>query len=75
MQNNGDRAVQFKAFDALKGFNEALKEVEQQYEWKNVFSSLDKKLNNLYKGDRVIIKYYNNLDYLEIRGVVRDVKD
>lgn len=75
MQNNIDRAVQFKAFDALKGFREALEEVERTREKENIFESLDIKLKKLNKGDRIIIEYYNDLDYLEIRGTVKKIEN
>ena len=70
MPNNIDRAVQFKAFDALKGFREALEEVEN-----NIFLELDKKLNKLNKGDYILVKFYNDLEYLETRGIVKEVKN
>ena len=70
MPNNIDRAVQFKAFDALKGFREALEEVED-----NTFLELDKKLNRLNKGEYILVKFYNDLEYLETRGKVKEVKN
>ena len=70
MPNNIDRAVQFKAFDALKGFREALEEVED-----NTFLELDKKLNKLNKGEYILVKFYNDLEYLETRGIVKGVKN
>ena len=78
MQNNIDRAVQFQAFDALKGFREALLEVERIVEKKKnlseeTFKELDLKLSKLKKDDNVIIKHYYNLEYMETHDTIKKV--
>ena len=65
-----NRAVQFQPFDALKGFKEALREVEKIKEDKkdfmdDYFISLNKKIYSLKKEDKVLVKYYYNLEYIE----------
>ena len=79
MQNNIDRAVQFQSFDALKGFKEALLEVERIVDEKKnlseeTFKELDLKLSKLKKGDKVIIKHYYNLEYIETHGIIKKVE-
>ena len=78
MPNNVDRAVQFQPFDALKGFREALFQVERIVEErKNLseesFQELDLKLSNLKKNDNVVIKHYYDLEYIETCDLVKKV--
>ena len=66
MPNN---AMQFQPFDALKGFKEALRQVEKNIENKKAFDddflvSLDYKLQKIKIGDSILIKYYYNLEYI-----------
>lgn len=75
MQN---RARQFLPFDALKGFQEALRIVEQEVEEKKLLSDdfkevLNKKISNLKIGDNVLIKYYYDIEYIETTGLIRKI--
>ncbi len=70
------RAVQFMPFDALKGFKEALAKVEKVVDLKkelmdDYFNELDNKLKSLKKGDTVLIKYYYNLEYVEVTDSIK----
>lgn len=70
MPNNIDRASQFIPFDALKGFKEALKIVERNIERKkelseDLFEDINTKLKLLKKGDKVNIKYYYQVEYID----------
>lgn len=78
MLNNIDRAVQFMPFDALKGFREELNKVEKIKESKkefcdDYFGNLNEKINNLKIGDRVLIKHYYELEYIETIGIIRRI--
>lgn len=78
MQIDLERAKLFNSFDALKGFKEALKLQEKIIEEKKNLSSdlkdeLNNKLNKLNKGDRVLIKYYYDLEYIESIGVIKKI--
>lgn len=73
-----DRARQFLPFDALKGFQEALKEKEIEYVEKRELSEdsieqLSKEISLLLKGDMVKVKYYNNKQYRYIEGTIKKV--
>ena len=72
------RAKQFLPFDALKGFQEALREKEIEYEEKKELSEetlndLDNILNRIEVGSIVKIKYYKNRKYNEIQGTVTKI--
>ena len=78
MQNNIDRAVQFMPFDALKGFREALEQVEKFSEDKKEFSDdyfyvLNQKINKLKIGEKVLIKHYYELEYVETIDVIKRI--
>ena len=78
MQNNIDRAVQFMPFDALKGFREALEQVEKFSEDKKEFSDdyfyvLNQKINKLKIGEKVLIKHYYELEYVETIDVIKKI--
>lgn len=78
MDNRGNRAKQFLPFDALKGFQEALREKEREFEEKRELSEeslkvLDEELNRIEIGSRVKIKYYKNRKYVNIDGIVTNV--
>ena len=78
MQNNIDRAVQFMPFDALKGFREALEQVEKFSEDKKEFSDdyfyvLNQKINKLKIGEKVLIKHYYELEYVETISVIKRI--
>lgn len=72
------RAKQFLPFDALKGLQEALKEKEIEYEERKELSEetlndLDTILNRIEIGNIIIIKYYKNRRYNEIKGKVTKI--
>ena len=76
--NRMARAKQFLPFDALKGFQEALREKEIEYEEKKELSEetlndLDNILNRIEVGSIVKIKYYKNRKYNEIQGTVTKI--
>lgn len=78
MQNNINRASQFIPFDALKGFKEALKQVENQAETKKIlsedlFENINIKLKTLKKGDKINIEYYYQTDYINTIDIVKKV--
>ena len=69
MLSREERARQFMPFDALKGFNEALREKEKEYEERRELSEeeinkISEKLKNLDKGDVIKITHYINQKYL-----------
>lgn len=68
MQNKVDRAKQFLPFDALKGFQEELRRVEEEVEEKEVdyFSKVE-------IGDIVFVKYYYHTEYMEMVGIIRQI--
>ena len=67
MPNNDFRAKQFLPFDALTGFNEAIKIAEKDF-YKEQFD-----LKMFKEKDKVTIKYYDNLDYMEIVGIIKKI--
>lgn len=78
MRSSVSRAKQFLPFDALKGFSEALREKEIEYEEKRDLSEeslieLNDKFNQIEKGDYIKIKYYKNGRYIEIKGIVTNI--
>ena len=78
MVNKVARAKQFLPFDALKGFQEALREKEIEYEEKRELSEevlieLNNKVNQIEKESYVEIKYYKNGRYNKIKGIVTKI--
>ena len=76
--NRVSRAKQFLPFDALKGFQEALREKEVEYEEKKdlseeILTELDECFNKLEKGSIVKIKYYKNRKYNEVNVKVTNI--
>lgn len=70
-----ERAKQFLPFDALKGLHVALHEKEVEHVDKYELSieqkeEISEKLQLLGNGEIVIIKYYMNYNYNEIKGKV-----
>jgi hypothetical protein len=70
-----ERAKIFMPFDALKGFKEALKEKEKIIVEKIELSEEEKdkliyKLDHLKKGLLIKVVYYNNQEYIELKGIV-----
>lgn len=78
MVNKVDRAKQFLPFDALKGFREALREKEVEYEEKielseEVLKEIEEEFNKVEKGGKVKIRYYKNKQYVNIVGIVTNI--
>ena len=76
--NKVARAKQFLPFDALKGFQEALREKEIENEKKRELSEevlieLNNKFNQIEKESYVEIKYYKNGRYNKIKGIVTKI--
>lgn len=76
--SRNDRAKQFLPFDALKGFQEALREKEIEYVEKKELSEerleeLSKILNQIEKEDYIKIVYYTNKQYKEVKGRVKEI--
>ena len=77
--NRVSRAKQFLPFDALKGFEQALREKEIEYEDKKELSEdtlqeLNNKFNQVENGKYVELKYYKNGRYSKIKGIVTNKK-
>ena len=78
MENRDFRAKQFLPFDALKGFYDAIGyeniiKRDKKTLSEDMLMNLDKKINNLKKGDDVLIKYYSNFDYIETSGIIKKI--
>jgi len=78
MQNDLDRARQFLPFDALKGFRESLEKMEILSENKKILSyDSEEELNNKFLtldvGNRVLVKYYYQFDYIETYGIIKKI--
>ena len=70
-----NRAKQFKPFDALKGFREAVAEKERIIVPKRDLSEeqkeeLDRKLRQLRKEDIITVEYFQDREYVRITGMV-----
>lgn len=73
-----ERAKQFMPFAALKGYPEALQRKEKpripKRELPEEFqTSLDWKLRQVRKNDRVIVTYYHESEYLELTGRISEL--
>lgn len=73
-----DRAKIFAPFDALKGFKEALKEKEKIVVEKRIISQEEKEkigniLKEIKKNDMVEIIYFNNGEYIKVKGIVSKI--
>ena len=80
MKNNQklERAKIFLPFDALKGFQEALREKEKVLVDKKVLSieekeKISKKLIQIKKGMIIKIIYFENHEYIELEGMVSNI--
>jgi hypothetical protein len=80
MKNNAklERAKIFLPFDALKGFQEALREKEKILVDKKILSQEEKekianKLIQLKKGMIVKIIYFENHEYIELEGMISKI--
>lgn len=76
--SRNDRAKQFLPFDALKGFQEALRKKEIEYVEKKELSEemleeLSNKMSIIEKNDNIRIVYYTNKAYKEIIGKVQEI--
>ena len=73
-----NRAVQFSAFDALKGYSEMLTELQREKEpyrelCEEETEKIDLALRKLSKGDRVKVRYYLVDCYTNLFGTVREI--
>ena len=78
MLSREERARQFLPFDALKGFNEALREKEKEYEEKKELSEeeinkISEKLKTLEKGNIIRITHYLNKKYVTEIIVIKEI--
>lgn len=72
------RAKQFAPFDALKGFNEAIRAKEKIVVPKVELSEdkkeeLDFLLHTLRQDDTVTVIYYNGEEYVQVTGIVTQI--
>lgn len=73
--DQSNRAKQFMPFDALKGFQEALREKEKIIVPKRELSEeqkqeLDYQLQQIQKMDVVTVEYFQTGEYVQVTGVV-----
>ena len=76
--NRVSRAKQFLPFDALAGFQEALREKEIEKEDRKDLAEdkcaeLEQELNKIENGDKIKIKYYRNGKYIELTGIITNI--
>lgn len=74
-----ERAKQFMAFMALKGYEDLIAEAERYSEPRLCLSSdqleiMDRAFGKLHKGSIVRISYYANDSYVMITGEVKKIK-
>jgi len=76
------RAKQFAPFDALKGFKEAIQDVNYQTELvdriilsEDQLDKLDEIAHSLNKGERITITYYHKGRYLKLSGVFTKIDE
>jgi len=76
------RAKQFAPFDALKGFKEAIQDVNYQTELvdriilsEDQLDKLDEIAHSLNKGERITITYYHKGRYLKLSGIFTRVDE
>ena len=72
------RAQIFQPFDSLKGFNELLKQQEQQIVERKILSvddrmELDRRIHLVRKGRIIRIVYYNGKNYIRQEGMVAKI--
>ena len=72
------RAKQFLPFDALKGLQEALREKEIENKKKielseEILAELNNNFNKIEIGSKVRIKFYKNMKYIEISGIITNI--
>ena len=72
-----NRAVQFSAYRALKGYEEMVAEYTREREARIILSEesseiLSEQLKALSRGDAVTVKYYRKDAYASAEGIVRE---
>ena len=75
---NKPKGNQYVPFDALKGFSDKLREVEQEVVKKRELTSdkieeLNEKIQSIRKGDYLKITFYNKNKYDEITGTLKQI--
>ena len=78
MDNKDFRTKQFMPFDALSGFYDLIDNENIDIKQKLILSEdmleiLNKKFQELKKGDNVLIKYYYDIDYIETTGIIEKI--
>lgn len=78
MDNKDFRAKQFMPFDALSGFYDLIDNENIEIKQKLILSDdslerLNKKFQELKKGDNVLVKYYYDIDYIETTGIIKKI--
>ncbi len=73
--DRAERAKQFMAFAALKGYDEAVRRIESEYSPRRELSEdmkaeLDRTLNSLSEGDRAKAVYFDRGKYISAEGEV-----
>lgn len=76
--DRADRAKQFMPFAALEGLDSALQKRTQRPQERIILAEdaqaeLDEKLRSLVPGDRVCVRHYSGMGYIETWGVFRRV--
>lgn len=76
--DRADRAKQFMPFDALKGFQEALREKERVHVPKRSLSEeereeLDSRLSRIGKRDMVEAEYFQDGEYVSVKGMISGI--
>lgn len=76
MQSKLNRAKQFLPFDALTGFKETILEIQKVRNEKCYLSfdqinEINYKLKSVKLGNKIKVKYYYLLDYIETIGIVK----
>lgn len=70
MQSNLDRIHQFLPFDSLSSIEEVASFIENNRDKEYL---LKKKIISLKVGDRVVLKFYYDLDYYESMGIITKI--
>ena len=78
MQNNDFRAKQFMPFDSLKGFYDLISNEEKEKVIKkslldDSYNYLDSQIKQIKKGDKISVKYYYNLEYIETYDIILNI--
>ena len=80
MLSREQRASQFIPFDALKGFQEALRQKEKEFEYtdkkdlsEEIIEQISEILSTIDKNDNIKVKYYKNRKYEKIIGKVKEI--